>query len=68
MPQTTQAFGYDTLNRLTWGTDSGSWSRNFGYDQWGNMWVSGNSGVPLAGNTPTSNVYSYLTHHINGQN
>ena len=67
MPQTTQAFGYDTLNRLTWETDSGSWSRSFGYDQWGNMWVSGNSGVPLAGNTPSSNVYNAANNQINGQ-
>ena len=48
MPQTTQAFGYDSLSRLTSASDSGGWSRTFGYDQWGNMWVTGNSGVPLA--------------------
>jgi hypothetical protein len=29
-----------------------------GYDPDGNMWVTSNSGVPLAGNTPTSNVYT----------
>ncbi len=31
---------------------SGTWSRNFGYDQWGNMAVTGNSGVPFNGLTP----------------
>jgi hypothetical protein len=29
-----------------------------GYDPFGNAWVATNSGVPLAGNTPTSNVFN----------
>jgi RHS repeat-associated protein len=49
-----QTFGYDNANRLMSATDSGGWSRNFGYDAYGNMWVAGNTGVILAGNTPTS--------------
>jgi YD repeat-containing protein len=53
----TQTFTYDGLNRLTSANDSGGWSRNFNYDQWGNSWVTGATG-PLAGNTPTSNVYN----------
>ncbi|HET9790980.1 MAG TPA: hypothetical protein VFR08_06735, partial [Candidatus Angelobacter sp.] len=34
-----QTFGYDNVNRLTSANDSGHWSRNFGYDPYGNMWV-----------------------------
>jgi YD repeat-containing protein len=52
-----QSYAYDGVNRLTGVWDSGYW-RTFGYDTWGNMWVTGNGGVPLAGNTPTANVYS----------
>lgn len=52
------------MNRLKTASDSG-WTRSFDYDQYGNMWVTGNSGVPLPGNTPTSNVYS--SNRINGQ-
>jgi RHS repeat-associated protein len=43
---------------LTATSDSSGWSRQFGYDAWGNMWVTANSGVNLAGNTPTANVYN----------
>jgi YD repeat-containing protein len=49
----TQNYDYDKLNRLTSAGDSG-WSRSFGYDAFGNMWVTANSGVTLQGNTPTS--------------
>jgi RHS repeat-associated protein len=52
------SFSYDGVNRLTSAIESGDWWRNFSYDQYGNMWVTGNGGAPLAGNTPTSNVYS----------
>jgi RHS repeat-associated protein len=55
-----QSFGHDSLNRLTSASDSGGWSRTFGYDTWGNMWMNG---VPLAsGNTPSSNVYDSANH------
>ncbi len=53
-----ETFAYDTLNRLTAATDTG-WARTFGYDQWGNMWLTGSSaGLPLNPNTPTANVYN----------
>jgi RHS repeat-associated protein len=52
-----QTYGYDLLNRLTSAGDSG-WSRTFSYDAFGNMWVTANSGVPLAGNTPTTDVFN----------
>ena len=44
-------YGYDPLNRLTAATDT-SWSRNFVYDEYGNMSVTSNSNVPLNGLTP----------------
>ena len=65
LPVFTQSFNYDGVNRLQHGQDSGGWSRDFGYDQYGNMWVTNYTGVPLAGNTPTSNVYS--SNRIGGQ-
>ena len=58
MPQTNRSYGYDTVNRLKAASDSSGWSRQFGYDGWGNMWVTANSGANLAGNTPTANVYN----------
>ncbi len=59
-------YSYDNLNRLTQAIDQNpaytvtNWSRQFNYDQWGNSWVSNVSG-PLAGNTPTTNVYNSAT-------
>ncbi|MBV9269106.1 MAG: hypothetical protein JO061_23250 [Acidobacteriaceae bacterium] len=48
-------------------TDSG-YTRNFSYDAYGNMWVATNSGVPLAGNTPTSNVFNQNNNNHNQMN
>ncbi len=54
-----QSVSYDGVNRLTAASDSGGWSRSFGYDAWGNMSVTGNNGVPLYGTTPySSNGYN----------
>ncbi len=52
-----QSYSYDKVKRLTGVSDSG-YSRTFGYDTYGNAWVTGNSGVPLAGNTPAANVFN----------
>ena len=58
----TQSFTYDGVNRLQTASESNNgsttWSRRFSYDPYGNAWVSGNSGVALAGTTPTANVYT----------
>jgi RHS repeat-associated protein len=57
-----QTYGYDNVNRLSTSSETAagvtSWSRDFGYDAYGNMWVTANTGVSLNGITPTSNVYS----------
>jgi YD repeat-containing protein len=58
MQWVSQSYSYDNLNRLTGANDSGGWTRSFGYDSAGNMWLTANTGVSLAGNTPTSNVYN----------
>jgi len=52
------SYSYDAANRLTAVTDDGGWWRTFAYDAYGNLWVTGNGGAPLAGNTPTANVYN----------
>ncbi len=54
LPYFNQSFTYDKANRLAAAGESGSgtWSRSFGYDQWGNMAVTANSGVPFNGLTP----------------
>ncbi len=61
-----EAYLYDAANRLKSVTDSSqsgsstitNWSRSFGYDVFGNMWVATNSGVTEMGNTPQSNVFT----------
>ncbi len=54
LPYFNASFTYDKANRLTAASESGAgtWSRSFGYDQWGNMAVTANSGVPINGLTP----------------
>jgi len=46
-----QNFNYDSLNRLSSATETGSsWSQNYGYDDYGNRWVS--PGVTTSPFTP----------------
>ncbi len=49
----TQSYTYDNLNRLIGASEGSGWSRAFGYDAYGNMWVSADSGVPEDPFTPT---------------
>ncbi len=49
-----QTFGYDGLNRLTAAGEAGSWSEGYGYDGFGNRWVSGVSGIGLSPLTPVA--------------
>jgi YD repeat-containing protein len=57
LPTYNQSFAYDNLNRLTSASDSGGWSRSFAYDQYGNGWVTGWSGMGLNVTTPTGNLF-----------
>jgi RHS repeat-associated protein len=51
-----QSFTYDNVNRITSGTETQNlqttWSRNFNYDQFGNMYVTNAQGIGLAPATP----------------
>lgn len=49
VPTTTfsQSYVYDQVNRLSSASESGSWSQNYGYDQYGNRWVSASSNFAL---------------------
>jgi hypothetical protein len=43
-----QSYGYDMANRLQTASDSGGWTRRYGYDNYGKMWVGVASGVGLS--------------------
>jgi RHS repeat-associated protein len=64
LPNVTQTFTYDNVNRLqTAGeTDNSSgasnWSRTFNYDPFGNMWVALWAGITPTVNTPLANNYN----------
>jgi RHS repeat-associated protein len=50
----TQNYTYDNLNRLSGASEGSTWSRTFGYDAYGNMWVDTNNGVAADSFTPRS--------------
>ena len=55
----TQTYTYDALNRLgsiTEGSPGGSWSHSFGFDRYGNRWVSGTTGHTLHASTPIAST------------
>jgi len=59
-----QSYTYDVLNRLlTAGETSGgtAWSQTYGYDRYGNRWVSVNTGVTLSTLTPTASTFFSAT-------
>ncbi len=69
----TDSYLYDGVNRLISVTDtmtgSGAqnYSRGFGYDAYGNMWVSTSSGITPQGNTPSSiNSFTANTNQLSG--
>ena len=40
-----QSFSYDHLNRISTAAEGVSWNQNYGYDAYGNRWVSSSTGV-----------------------
>jgi RHS repeat-associated protein len=52
-----QSYPYEAVNRLSGASEGSAWSRTFGYDAYGNMWVSAASGVPAASFTPTTSSW-----------
>lgn len=62
----TQTYGYDGLNRLTATGESGSWSENEGYDNFGNRWLSAHPGLPSpTGETPQASTWFNSKNQIN---
>jgi RHS repeat-associated protein len=51
-----QSYGYDALNRLQGASENSgsSWSQTYGYDRYGNRWVSASTGYTLSSLTPQS--------------
>lgn len=56
-------YWYDGLNRVSAGNgkdvnENLLWAQNFGYDRYGNRWVTGTGGLPVLGITPQTNVFT----------
>jgi RHS repeat-associated protein len=79
----TQSYTYDGVNRLacanetagaallTCGTGTPNWWLTFGYDNFGNRWLSNNpssAGVPISPFTPGSSTNYDAANHLNIQN
>ena len=65
----TEDFGYDSLNRLTSASESGSgsWFQGYGYDAWGNWWLEANSGLPgVMLDTPVTSSWFTSQNRITG--
>ena len=65
-------YTYDTANRLASAgesTGSGSWSEAFGYDRYGNVWLTSSSGIPAQPLMPNSaGAYNQTNNRLaNGQ-
>jgi RHS repeat-associated protein len=64
-----QEYTYDAVNRLASATETGVWSRTYGYDAFGNRWVAGWSGLSPSGLTPGSqNWFDPDTNRLVGTN
>jgi len=61
-----QTYGYDTVNRLTSASESGgSWSQGYGYDQYGNRWLSSFAVITPSPLTPQSqSAFNSTTNRI----
>ena len=44
----TQTYAYDNVNRLSSAIESGGWWQTYGYDRFGNRWVSGSGNMQFA--------------------
>jgi RHS repeat-associated protein len=60
LPNATQTFQYDGVNRLISASEGSSWSQSYSYDAYGNMWMPGNNLTPPSFGpvAPTANVYA----------
>jgi RHS repeat-associated protein len=66
--QWTQSYGYtDGVNRLTSAAESGAWSESFGYDAFGNRWVTSPVGLPgLTNETPQGPAWYPAKNQVSG--
>ena len=65
----TQTYEYDGLNRISSAKENSgtSWRRDFGYDVYGNMWVSLNTALPVSATMPTQlSHFSAATNRLAG--
>jgi RHS repeat-associated protein len=62
----TQTFGYDKTNRVTSVSDTGGWSESFGYDQFGNMWQSGSTGLFMQPQMPSASSAYTVANRLAG--
>jgi RHS repeat-associated protein len=63
-----QDYGYDKANRLTSAAETGGsseWSQSYGYDAYGNRWVSASSGYTLSSFTPTTSSFFDAYNRLN---
>jgi len=66
----TQKFTYDAMNRLSASSETaetGGWQQTYGYDPFGNRWISGASGLPANPLIPSSaGAFSAATNRFSG--
>jgi len=62
----TQTYQYDGVNRLIGSGELAVWSRNFGYDQQGNGWVSSWSAMSPSSFTPVSSNWFNAQNRLTG--
>ena len=61
----THKFTYDGLHRLSSASETSVWHQNFGYDAYGNQWISSSNGLPANALTPAgSNAFSAATNRL----
>ena len=51
-----QKYTYDAINRLSSALKTGGWQQIYGYDPFGNRWVSSASGLPANPLAPSAPV------------
>jgi RHS repeat-associated protein len=73
LQEITQNYSYDTLSRVQYFSEASSGSqgvcggtcsyRYYGYDRWGNQWITANGGLPNPALATTTNNYNPATNY-----
>jgi RHS repeat-associated protein len=62
-------YSYDGVDRLSFASETNHWQQNYGYDQYGNRWISSSNGLPVSAVTPTSqSAFEPATNRLVGTN